>query len=335
MPVRMYRTAPRTAVVVTLALVTIGLLVLRPPPRLLRLSRLWARGASINTPPPTLPTFRFNTPQTIVPEGLATMDAGKALKVAAAPFAAAPVAREAALQAASDVTVSDDAINSALSESRMIVRSGGASIEVSSIDSAVPRVRALATSIGGFIANSSVEAGHDQVKTATLEVKAPAAEFDRLISGLRPLGKVEAVNVSAEDVGEEYVDVEARVANDHRLEARLIDLLATRTGRLSDVLDVEQQLARVREEIERYEGRLRYLRTHAELSTLTITVHEPEPILDHVGTNPLATAARQAWRNFIALLAFAIASLGILLPVAAVGGAVWWFLRPATAVVPR
>jgi hypothetical protein len=215
------------------------------------------------------------------------------------------------------------AIGSTVDVSRMMVRTGEASLEVASLDSTVPRVRALATGLGGFVANSSLQAGREQVRTATLEVKAPAPEFEHLVAGLGTLGKVESVNVSAQDVGEEYVDVEARIANAHRLEARLVELLATRTGRLKDVLDVEQQLARVREDIERYEGRMRYLRVHTELSTLTITIHEPEPIIDHVGSSPIANAARQAWRNFIALVAFVIASLGVVLPVAAVGGVVW------------
>src|SRR5207237_684198 len=83
------------------------------------------------------------------------------------------------------------------------------------------------------------------------------------------IGKLESVNVNAEDVGEEFTDVTARMGNARRLESRLIDLLATRTGKLKDVLDVEQELARVREEIDRYEGRLRYLRAHAVLSTST------------------------------------------------------------------
>ena len=54
---------------------------------------------------------------------------------------------------------------------------------------------------------------------------------------MSPIGKVEAVNVSAQDVGEEYVDLEAQVANRRRLEARLLELLDTRTGDLEDVLD--------------------------------------------------------------------------------------------------
>jgi len=52
------------------------------------------------------------------------------------------------------------------------------------------------------------------------------------------------VNVNAEDVGEEFTDVTARMGNARRLEARLIDLLATRTASLKDVLDVERELAR-------------------------------------------------------------------------------------------
>ncbi len=251
-------------------------------------------------------------------------------------FAAGAPAGPIALESAAGVNgeglpVSDLAMGSVADASRMIVRSGGASIEVASIDSAIPRVRALASAIGGFVANSAIQAGRDQVRAATLEVKAPADGFDRLITNLGPLGKIEYVNVTAQDVGEEYVDVEARMANDHRLEERLIELLATRTGKLKDVLDVEQELARVREEIERYEGRLRFLRSHAELSTLTITVHEPTPIIDHVAPNPIAAAARQAWHNFIGLVAFVIASMGVLLPVAVVGGGLWWMLRPAKA----
>ena len=262
-------------------------------------------------------------------------NAAKTLGVAGG-FAASAPAAPIALEAAAGVNggglpVSDLAMGSIADASRMIVRSGGASIEVGSIDSVIPRVRALASAIGGFVANSTIQAGRDQVRTATLEVKAPADGFDRLITNLSPLGKVEYVNVSAQDVGEEYVDVEARMANDHRLEERLIELLATRTGKLKDVLDVEQELARVREEIERYEGRLRFLRSHAELSTLTITVHEPTPIIDHVAPNPIAAAARQAWHNFIGLVALVIASMGVLVPAAVVGGALWWMLRPAKA----
>ena len=90
---------------------------------------------------------------------------------------------------------------------------------------------------------------------------------------------------------------------------------ATRTGKLSDVLEIERELARVREEIERMEGRLRYLKAHVATSSLTVTVHEPAPVVGETGSGGvIADAFRDAWRNFVHFIAGLIASLGVLVP---------------------
>jgi hypothetical protein len=210
----------------------------------------------------------------------------------------------------------------------MVIRNGTASIEVDKLDPAVVKLRQLAAQLGGYIANSSMSGGRDQVRTATLELKFPAQRFDQAINGLNTLGKVEAVNSTAEDVGEEYVDITARVTNAHRLEERLIELLATRTGKLQDVRSVERELARVREEIERYEGRLRYLKSRVATSSLSVTVHEPLPLLgDGPGQNPIVAAIRAAWRNFVSFIAGSIALLGILIPLTALAIVGWIIYR--------
>ena len=206
----------------------------------------------------------------------------------------------------------------------MIIRTGTAMIKVDSLEPAVARLRALALSVGGYVGNTSMQTGTDQLRSATVEIKVPAPRWGQLVSGLKPIGTLESENESAEDVGEEFVDVQARVANAKRLEARLIDLLANRTGKLSDALQVERELARVREEIERYEGRIRYLQTQTAISTMTVTIHEPAPVLgSHPGDNPIAQAFRDAWRIFVGLIAFFIASLGVLIPLAVIGWVVW------------
>ncbi len=210
----------------------------------------------------------------------------------------------------------------------MLIRMGSASIEVEKLDPAIIKVRQLATQLGGYVANSSISGGRDQIRSATLELKIPAARYDQAIGGLGSIGRVESVNTNVEDVGEEYVDVTARVTNAKRIEERLVSLLATRTGRLQDVLAVERELARVREEIERYEGRLRYLRTRAAVSTLTVTVHEPAPLLgERPGENPILAALRQAWRNFVGFIAWFIASLGVLVPAGIMAFAGWYLFR--------
>ncbi|MEO8192617.1 MAG: DUF4349 domain-containing protein [Gemmatimonadales bacterium] len=210
----------------------------------------------------------------------------------------------------------------------MLIRTGGASIEVDKLDPAIIKVRQLATQLGGYVANSSISGGRDQIRSATLELKIPAARYDQAISGLGGIGKVESVNTNVEDVGEEYVDITARVTNAKRLEERLVTLLATRTGKLEDVLAVERELARVREEIERYEGRMRFLRTRAAVSTLSITVHEPAPILgQNPGQNPIVAALKQAWRNLVGFVAWLIASLGVLIPVGALVAVGWYVYK--------
>jgi len=210
----------------------------------------------------------------------------------------------------------------------MLIRTGTASVEVDSVELAVTRVQELAQRLGGYVGNTSVSGGEQATRSATLEVKIPAARFDQAVSGLRPLGKVESVQVHAEDVGEEYVDLSARTANARRLEERLLGLLATRTGKLEDVLAVERELARVRQEIDTQEGRLRFLRSRAAVSTLNVTVHEPRALIgDHPRARPIREAFRDAWRNFIGFTAGLIASLGFLIPLGLILAGLVWLVR--------
>lgn len=233
--------------------------------------------------------------------------------------APAPPRPASVMKAGADVVQSPAAQPGSSGAPSMLIRTGSASVEVDDVTRAIAAVRQLAISLGGQVANTNVQSGREQVRTATLELRIPAQQFDRAVSGLEPIGRVESVQVDAQDVGEEYVDLTARMANARRLEERLVSLLATRTGRLEDVLAVERELARVREEIERFQGRLRYLETRVATSTLAVTVHEPHPVLAR-GQNPITEAFRDAWRNFVGFIAGMIALSGVVLPAAALAG---------------
>ena len=126
-----------------------------------------------------------------------------------------------------------------------------------------------------------------------LQLRVPSAQFDGAVAALSQLGKVESVSVNAEDVAEEYVDLGARLANARRVEARLAEMLATRTGKLSDVLTVEQELREVRQEAERYEARMRWLERRATLSSLDVSIHEKLPLID----SPSRAEARSSRRS--------------------------------------
>ena len=210
----------------------------------------------------------------------------------------------------------------------MIIRTGNARFEVDSLEPAIAAVRALAQRLGGYVANSTVMTGRNEPREATLEIKVPAQRWNDLTNGLAPIGKRESLTENSQDVSEEFTDMSARMANARRLESRLVDLLTRQTGKLQEMLMVERELARVREEIERYEGRVRYLRTRSAVSTLTVTVHEPVPVVGSQtpGRSPIAEAFRQAWRNLVGFIAGMIAMSGIIVPLAVlalIGWLVW------------
>ncbi|CAN5912434.1 hypothetical protein BH11GEM1_BH11GEM1_02010 [soil metagenome] len=213
----------------------------------------------------------------------------------------------------------------------MLVRHGEASVEVRHVDDAVARMRQAAAQFGGFVANTAVRSGKDEPQSASLEVRVPTAQFDGLLAALHTVGKVERITAGAEDVVEEYVDLGARAANARRVEARLIEMLATRTGKLSDVLTVEQELARVRQEIERHDARLRWLERRAALSSLTVALHEPVGLIDRPSPGPIVEAIGLAWQRTLGIIAWCIASLGILVPLGVLVGAGVLVLRRARA----
>lgn len=197
----------------------------------------------------------------------------------------------------------------------MVIRTGQVSIRVDSLEPAIRRLGEIAAAAGGHLANSSIQTGDQSPRSGTLEIKVPADRYKGAVDRMSEVGRVISSSTSAQDVGEEFVDVTARTDNARRLEARLLGLLSTRTGKLEEVLGVERELARVREEIERYEGRLRWLRSQVAMSTLTVTVFEPGPLVGSPGENVIVNAFKESWRNFVAVVAGGIAVAGGLVPV--------------------
>ena len=196
----------------------------------------------------------------------------------------------------------------------MLIRNGRASVQVTRLDDAVTRLRQTATQLGGFVANTSIVGGKEEHRSATLEIRVPSTQFDAVVTALGGLGTVESVSATVQDVGDEYVDLRARAANARHMEARLVEMLARRTGKLSEALTVEQELRRVREEVERYDARLNWLERRTSLSSLEIALHEPMSVLDQRGPSPIAEAFGEAWRRAVGVVAWCIAFLGVLVP---------------------
>src|SRR5207248_1978386 len=93
---------------------------------------------------------------------------------------------------------------------------------------------------------------------------------------IRTLGELKKQTLGTEDVTKAYFDTDSRLKNAHVMEQRLIDMLKTKTGKVSDLLQVEKELGRVREEIEKMQGELKYWDSQVQFATVTISLAEKD-----------------------------------------------------------
>jgi uncharacterized coiled-coil protein SlyX len=120
------------------------------------------------------------------------------------------------------------------------------------------------------------------------------AQFDTFLDDVSKLGVAESRNQTAQDVSEEFVDLEAQITNKKRLEERIVALLKDSSGKIKDVIEVEHELARVRGEIEQMEGRLRYLTNRTDFTTVSIAARVEENYVPPAAPSFFSRIA-QAW----------------------------------------
>lgn len=162
---------------------------------------------------------------------------------------------------------------------RMIIKTAELFCEVENFEAAAGRMRALAEESGGYLVSAQTSVRDDNRKSGMLTLRVPADKFETTLAALKKLvKKVETENLSGNDVTEEFYDLTARLENKRRAEQRFLEILKT-ANKTSEILEVEQALVNVREEIERLEGRKRYLSDQVALSTITVRLFEPRPLI--------------------------------------------------------
>jgi hypothetical protein len=188
----------------------------------------------------------------------------------AAPGAAPPAA---VAQAGEDLPAEKAPAESAPSE-RKIIYTATVNLVVKDFSETDRQIQSMTQEFGGFIAEFREDRTYGDRLAGRWVIRTPVKRFHEFLEKIVALGVPETKQIDAQDVTEEFVDLEARLVNKRKLEERILDLLENQAGEIKDVIAVETELARVREEIERMEGRLRYLRDRVDLTTITITARE-------------------------------------------------------------
>jgi anti-sigma factor RsiW len=159
---------------------------------------------------------------------------------------------------------------------RKLIRNATVELEIVSFDDAVQKITVFANEERGYVAATSSEKQANGKLRGELVVKILPENLDRFLQKVRGLGELKNQTLGTEDVTKAYFDTDARLKNAHVMEERLIDMLKTKTGKVSDLLQVEKELGRVREEIEKMQGQLKYWDSQVQFATVTISLAEKD-----------------------------------------------------------
>jgi hypothetical protein len=162
------------------------------------------------------------------------------------------------------------------SANRKLIRNASVELEIVTFDDAVQKITAFASEERGYVATTDSQKQANGKLRGNVVVKVLPENLDRFLQKLRGLGELKNQTLGTEDVTKAYFDTDARLKNAHVMEQRLIDMLNTKTGRVSDLLQVEKELGRVREEIEKMQGDLKYWDSQVQLATVTISLAEKD-----------------------------------------------------------
>ena len=162
----------------------------------------------------------------------------------------------------------------AVTNGPMIIRTAQLSLITKEFDSARSALETILKRHRGYVGDLKVAGSAGSGRTITTTLRVPADQLDTSLAELKTLGRVESESQSGQDVTSQYIDLQARLGNARNTEQRLTDLLRQRTGKLSDVLEVEQEVDRVRGEIEQMEAERKTMSNQVSFATLNATITE-------------------------------------------------------------
>ena len=218
------------------------------------------------------------------------------------------------------LTQAQDSQSVAEAMNRKILRNAELTLEVSDPGTAQRKITSIAESLGGFVVLSESKQRQSEGKqdlVVNVVVRIPAQQFDAALNEIRSQGtSVIQEKATGQDVTEEYIDLEARIRTQKALELQFLEIMK-QANKVADALEVQRQIADVRTEIEKLEGRKRFLENRATLSTITVNLQTPTPIV--VSTSGFGRNIREAVADSItvagAIVLFLIRFVIVMIPI--------------------
>jgi hypothetical protein len=198
----------------------------------------------------------------------------------------------------------------------LLIRNAQLALMVRSLDEGRAAMERIVKGSGGFIGNINVSGAGGDTRSLSASLRVPTAKLDETLVALKRLGQVTSEGQSGEDVTQRSTDLDARLSNSRAAEMRLKDILTHRTGKLSDVLEVEREISRVRGEIEQMEAERKSLDRRITYAIVSVQMIEERKAAVDLGpsvSSRLRNALIDGWNRAVSsALDAAVAIVGIM-----------------------
>jgi hypothetical protein len=202
-----------------------------------------------------------------------------------------------------------------------VIRQAQLAISVKSgkFDSSLAGVRSLVELEQGYVSGTDAQANpvtNDQIRTGVITFMVPAAKFDETIDALTKMGTVQNEHISGQDVSAQYVDLQARLANEEAQRNAMLALLA-KAQTVSDIIAVQNQLGQITGQIEQLKGQIQYIDHNVAFSTISVSLTEAGAPAANTPSDSwgLVSALSDAAHNFVTTINYLITGLGAIGPV--------------------
>lgn len=174
-------------------------------------------------------------------------------------------------------------------QNRMVIYNASLNMEVKKLTEVQKKVSQLVNQTGGYIVQQNIYQNDEERQESSLTARIPQEHFQSFLEKVKKLGiKIKDENISGEDVTEEYVDLNSRLKSKKLVEKRLTQFM-NKAKDTKTLLQISNELAKVQEEIETIEGKIKYIENQTSLSTVTITLIENKVVVPGLENDKLNT----------------------------------------------
>lgn len=174
---------------------------------------------------------------------------------------------------------SDDYTDESFDIEQRVIKTGSVSIQVKSTDDTINSITSISSAYGGFVQSSETWLQSDETTSGYITFKVDAENFEQAVEEIKALATIiDSESISGQDVTEEFVDLQSRLGNLEAEEAQYLQIME-RAFTVEDLLLTSDYLSAVREDIEVIEGRLNYLSSRTDFSTISVSIYEEASII--------------------------------------------------------